>query len=37
MGWLGVAVIAALVIYGAKTALAGQPLFGRSLAAVTDE
>ncbi len=33
MGWFGVAIIAAIVIYGARIGLAGQPLFGRALAA----
>ncbi len=33
MGWFGVAVIAAIVVYGARIGLAGQPLFGRGLIA----
>jgi Protein kinase domain len=33
MGWFGVAVIAAIVVYGARIGLAGQPLFGRGLVA----
>jgi hypothetical protein len=32
MGWVMVAIIAAIVYYGAKTGLAGQPLFGRAFA-----
>jgi len=37
MGWFGVAVIAALVVYGARIGLAGQPLFGRGLAAAAED
>jgi hypothetical protein len=33
MGWFGMAMIAAIVIYGARIGLAGQPLFGRGLVA----
>jgi hypothetical protein len=33
MGWFGVAVIAAIVVYGARIGLAGQPLFGSGLVA----
>jgi protein kinase-like protein len=33
MGWFGVTVIAAIVVYGARIGLAGQPLFGSGLAA----
>jgi len=36
MGWFGMAVIAAVVIYGARIGLAGQPLFGRGLATADD-
>jgi serine/threonine-protein kinase len=32
IGWLGVGVIAAIMFYGARTALSGQSLFGRALA-----
>jgi hypothetical protein len=37
MGWFGVAVIAAIVIYGARIGLAGQPLLGRGFAAAADD
>jgi serine/threonine-protein kinase len=33
MGWFGVAVIAAIVFYGARIGLAGRPLFGGALVA----
>jgi protein kinase-like protein len=33
MGWFGMAVIAAIVVYGARIGLAGQPFFGRGLVA----
>jgi general stress protein CsbA len=33
MGWFGMTLIAAIVIYGARIGLAGQPLFGRGLTA----
>lgn len=36
MGWFGMAVIAAIVFYGARIGLAGQPLFGSALAAADD-
>ena len=37
MGFFGVALIGALVIYGARIALAGQPMFGRRFADAVDD
>lgn len=36
MGFLGVAIIGAMIVYGARTALAGQPIFGQSFATADD-
>jgi hypothetical protein len=36
MGYLGMAIITVMVIYGMRTALAGQPMFGGAFAAADD-
>jgi len=36
MGFLGVAIIGVMIVYGARTALAGQPVFGQNFAAADD-
>lgn len=36
MGFLGIAIIAVMVAYGARTALAGQPMLGRAFASADD-
>jgi serine/threonine-protein kinase len=36
MGFLGMTIIAAMVVYGMRTALAGQPMFGRAFADADD-